>query len=79
MDSYSKTNIPSSIYQSTTTTPINPQNDQIGISKNYYDSNACPYRLPCGLCTKLGYDCPKGTFNTIEITCSSNGGGSSVV
>ena len=42
---------------------------------NGFGVEYCGYRLPCGICTKLGYMCPM-QFNKYEITCSNskNGG-----
>lgn len=38
-----------------------------------YSNQYCQYRLPCGLCEKLGYDCPRIThfIPTNKITCQN--------
>ena len=48
-----------SMYENTKTTAVPP----------YYSS--CPYRLPCGYCTRLGHQCPYGNGYDItwKITC----------
>ena len=47
------------VYRDTQTTTVPPS------------YNNCPYRLPCGHCIKLGYQCPYGNkyYTTWKITC----------
>ena len=55
-----------------TTIDTSSYDDQRTTAAQYGEN--CPYMLPCGHCTKLGYMCPynrsyKVTWSSVEPTC----------
>lgn len=61
---------PNSMYPKQSVTAPESLNGSI----NTYNNSYCPYRLPCGLCMKLEYDCPKLRPHQTDITYSTSKG-----